>query len=194
MSEEEKNLILETVNSKEYRDLAVPQIVPKLADEGRYIGSESTIYRVMRKENLLTHRRKSAFPKRKEAQRAVAKRSNEIWSWDITYMRGPVLGSYFYLYLILDIFSRKIVGWEVHVEENSELSSRLVEETLLRENAIGQVKIIHSDNGAPMKGATMVATLQRLGVIPSFSRPSVSNDNAYSEALFKTLKYVPQYR
>ncbi|MEK7482921.1 MAG: IS3 family transposase [Planctomycetota bacterium] len=193
LSEEERSQIIKMVNSREYVDLAPSQIVPKLADEGRYIGSESTIYRVMREEKLLTHRRKSAPPKRREPGRAVARRANEIWSWDITYLRGPILGMYFYLYLMVDIFSRKIVGWEVHVEENSELSSLLVEETLQKENAIGQVKLVHSDNGAPMKGATMLATLQRLGVMPSFSRPSVSNDNAYSESLFKTLKYMPEY-
>ena len=97
------------------------------------------------------------------------------------------------MYLIMDIYSRKIVGWEVHERESADLSAILAEETLLKEKAEGLVKIVHSDNGSPMKGATMLATLQRLGVMPSFSRPSVSNDNPYSESLFKTMKYVPEY-
>lgn len=193
LTEEERSEIVRIVNSKEYVDLTVPQIVPKLADEGRYVASESTFYRVMREEKLLTHRRKSFPPKQREPGRAVAERSNEIWSWDISYLRGPTRGKYYYLYLIMDIYSRKIVGWEVHREESSDLSSLLVEESLLKENAVGKVKIVHSDNGSPMKGATMLATLQKLGVMASFSRPSVSNDNAYSESLFKTLKYVPEY-
>jgi len=193
ISAEERSEVLAVVNSKKYADLAVPQIVPKLADEGIYLASESTFYRVMREEGLLTHRRKSAVPTRREPGRAVALRANEIWSWDITYLMGRIIGKYYYLYLMMDIYSRKIVGWEVHERESADLSAILVEETLLKEKAEGLVKIVHSDNGSPMKGATMLATLQRLGVMPSFSRPSVSNDNPYSESLFKTMKYVPEY-
>lgn len=193
LSAEERSEVVAVVNSKKYADLAVPQIVPKLADDGIYVASESTFYRVMREEGLLTHRRKSAPPKRREPGRAVASRPNEIWSWDITYLRGAILGEYYYLYLMMDIYSRKIVGYVVHERESAELSAILVEETLLKEKAFGLVKIVHADNGSPMKGATMLATLQRLGVMPSFSRPSVSNDNPYSESLFKTMKYVPEY-
>ena len=118
---------------------------------------------------------------------------NQIYSWDITYLPTLVRGNYFYLYLVLDIFSRKIVGWQVYDRESAEHASDLLKEVCFREGiAKGQV-VLHSDNGKPMKGSAMIATLQKLGVIPSFSRPSVSDDNPYSEALFRTVKYVPFY-
>lgn len=174
-------------------DLPVSQLVPKLAELGKYIASESSIYRVMRKEKLLTSRGRSKKSQKREVPRAVATRPNQLWSWDITYIKGGLKGEFYFLYMLMDVYSRKIVGWEVHEIESSELSSELVEDTLEGENAFGKVEILHSDNGAAMKGATMLGTLQRLGVVPSFSRPSVSNDNAFSEALFKTMKYVPEY-
>lgn len=190
---EEKAKILEVLNSPKYVDLSPTQIVPNLADEGIYIGSESTIYRVMKDSKYLANRGRANKPQRREPGRAVVKRANEVWSWDISLLKGPILGKFFYLYLIMDVYSRKIVGWEVHREENSNLSSELIEETLFKEDAYGKVEILHSDNGSPMKSSTMLATLQRLGIIPSFSRPRVSNDNAFSESLFRTLKYVPEY-
>lgn len=115
------------------------------------------------------------------------------WSWDITYLGTTVKGLYFYLYLIMDLFSRKIVGWEVFAEESAEHAATVFRKAYLREGVAGQLLRLHSDNGSPMKGATMLGTLQRLGVVPSFSRPSVSNDNPYSEALFKTVKYHPSF-
>jgi transposase InsO family protein len=123
----------------------------------------------------------------------VATGPNQIWTWDITYLATPVRGAFFYLYLILDLFSRKIVGWEVHAEESALHAAQWFRLAYLREEVDGDALTLHSDNGAPMKGATMLATLQRLGVVPSFSRPAVSNDNPYSEALFRTLKYTPAY-
>jgi transposase InsO family protein len=123
----------------------------------------------------------------------VLEASNQLWSWDITYLSTTVKGIFFYLYLIMDIFSRKIVGWEVYETESTDYASRIFHKAYLREGIAGNDLVLHSDNGSPMKGSTMLATLQRLGVIPSFSRPSVSDDNPYSEALFKTLKYHPAF-
>jgi transposase InsO family protein len=116
-----------------------------------------------------------------------------LYSWDITYLATAVKGQFFYLYLFMDIFSRKIVGWQVYAEENSAYAADVIRDICRREGIAKQQVILHSDNGSPMKGATLLATLQQLGVMPSLSRPSVSNDNPYSEALFKTLKYRPEY-
>ncbi len=118
---------------------------------------------------------------------------NQVWCWDITWCPGPAKGVYFYLYLILDVFSRKIVGWEIHEEESAENAAKLIRRTHLREEVHGQPLVLHSDNGSPMKGSSMLETLYQLGVATSFSRPRVSNDNAYAESIFKTCKYRPDY-
>ena len=123
----------------------------------------------------------------------VAKSPNEIYSWDITYLKSNVSGRFFYLYVFMDIYSRKIVGFDVHENESMEHSSKLIERICAQENIRRDQLTLHSDNGGAMKGATMLATLQKLGVVPSFSRPRVSDDNPYSESLFKTLKYCPEY-
>ena len=123
----------------------------------------------------------------------VANGPNQIYSWDITYLKSAIEGQFFYLYMFIDIFSRKIVGWEVHDVESCEHSSALIEQICKTENTIKNDLVLHSDNGGAMKGATMLATLQKLGVIPSFSRPKVSDDNPFSESLFKTLKYCPEF-
>lgn len=119
--------------------------------------------------------------------------ANHVWSWDITYCASAVRGVFFYLYLIMDVYSRKIVGWEVHESEASAYAATVLHKAYLAERVQAGQVVRHSDNGSPMKGATMLATLQKPGVVASFSRPSVSNDNPYSESLFKTLKYRPNY-
>jgi transposase InsO family protein len=191
ISETERAEILTTVNQAEYAHLPPSQIVPKLADDGRYLASESSIYRILHAEKQLAHRgrAKPAIKKRPEAFIAIA--PNQVWSWDITYMGTTIKGLFFYLYLIMDVFSRKIVGWEVYAEESADHAAKTLRKAYLREGIAGQSLILHSDNGSPMKGATMLGALRNLGVMPSFSRPSVSNDNPYSESLFKTLKYHP---
>lgn len=190
---EERQVLLETVNSAPYHDLPPCKIVPLLADEGRYLGSESTIYRVLRAENQLTHRQLTRSPKHHKPNAYVAYQRNQVWTWDISYLPTQVRGLYFYLYLIVDIYSRKIVGWSVHEIEASEHAAHLIKQACLDENVLQEQLVLHSDNGAPMKGITMLVMLQQLGVVPSFSRPSVSDDNPYSEALFKTLKYHPTF-
>ena len=116
-----------------------------------------------------------------------------MWSWDITYLASAIRGTFYRLYLVVDIFSRKIVGWEVHKQELAAHASTLITKVCLWEGIQPGRLILHADNGGPMKGATMLATLQKRGVVPSFSRPSVSDDNPYLEALSCTLKYVPEY-
>jgi transposase InsO family protein len=163
--------------------------VPLLADVGCYLASESTFYRVLRDAGQLTHRLKSKPAKYKRPEAYEAHQSNQVWSWDISYLPTQVRGLFFYLYFIMDIYSRKIVGWSIHEREDSEYASLLIKQACWDENVKVDQLVLHADNGSPMKGATMLATLQVLGVIPSFSRPSVSDDNPYSEALFKTAKY-----
>jgi len=196
LGEEEKARIIATCNQEEFRSLPPKQIVPILADRGIYIASESSFYRVLREAGQINHRGRTASPEKKPAkpEPCMATGPNQVWSWDITYLHATIRGIYFYLYLFMDIYSRKIVGWEIHETESSELAADVLRKLRFAEKIpAGQKVILHSDNGSPMKGATMLATMQKLGVIPSFSRPSVSNDNPYSEALFKTLKYTPAY-
>lgn len=194
LSQAERQAVLAVANSDEFGHLAPSQIVPRLADRGEYIASESSFYRVLRAARQLGHRSAQRPGQPRSKPRALcATAPNQLFSWDITYLPTLVTGHYFYLYLFLDIFSRKVVGWQVYENESSELASEVMRDICLRERiAPGQV-VLHSDNGSPMKGAAMLATLQALGVMPSLSRPSVSNDNPYSESLFRTLKYRPEY-
>lgn len=194
LSESERQRVLEIANSTEFGHLSPSQIVPRLVDQGEFIACESTFYRVLKAANQIKHRGAEKPRKPRGKPRALcATGPNQLFSWDITYLPMEVKGIYFYLYLFMDIFSRKIVGWQVYETENSELASEVIVDICERENiAPGQV-VLHSDNGSPMKGATMLATLKALGVMPSLSRPAVSNDNPFSEALFKVMKYRPDY-
>jgi putative transposase len=194
LSNKETQQLLEIANHPEYRDKSPKQIVPELADKGKYIASESTFYRVLHAHGQQQHREKSTAPtKRAKPKAHEATGPNQVWSWDITYMKSSVRGMFFFLYMIVDVWSRKIVGWQVHAEENMELSSRFIREVCWEMKVDPDGIVLHSDNGGPMKGSTMLATLQKLGIVESFSRPSVSNDNPFSESLFRTLKYRPEY-
>lgn len=193
LTEEEKKEIISVATTNAYMDLSPSQIVPLLADKGIYLACESTFYKVLKENHLLEHRGKSKKKCNNRPAPLVATGPNQIYSWDITYLRSCITGKFYYLYMFMDIFSRKIVGHEVHDIESMEYSSQLIDTICLRERVKKHQLVLHSDNGGAMKGATMLATLQRLGVIPSFSRPRVSDDNPYSESLFKTLKYCPEY-
>jgi transposase InsO family protein len=194
LTELECQRIIKVANESEYTDLPPNKIVPKLADKGLYIASESSFYRILKKENQLSHRQKSKPTRQiKKPKALIATGSNQIYSWDITYLPTLIKGLFLYLYLVLDVYSRKIVGWQVYENESSALAADLMTDICQREGIVRNQVTLHSDNGSPMKGATMLATLQQLGVIPSFSRPSVSNDNPFSESLFRTLKYRPEY-
>lgn len=194
LSARERAKILEIANSPEFRDQSPKQIVPKLADQGEYVGSESSFYRVLREQGQVQHREPSRPPTARHRPNAyVATGPNQVWSWDITYLRGPIKGTFFRLYLIVDVWSRKIVGHSVHEEESAAFAAALITQACDQECIAEEQLALHSDNGGPMKGATMLATLQQLGVVPSFSRPAVSNDNPFSEALFRTAKYRPEF-
>ncbi len=193
LNNEERQMILKTCNLPKYKSLPPSQIVPSLADQGIYIASESSFYRILKEEGQLKHRGKAKPAKVVRPEPFVAKGPNQVWTWDITYLPTSVKGHFYYLYMIMDIFSRKIVGWEVYEKQSDELASVVARKAYLSERIAGKDLVLHSDNGSPMKGATMLATLQKLGIAASFSRPSVSNDNPYSESLFKTLKYKPGY-
>jgi transposase InsO family protein len=190
----ERQRVLAVANSAEFGHLPPSQIVPRLADQGQYLASESTFNRILKAENQLKHRGAQQPAQPRSKPRALcATTSNELFSWDITYLPTHVKGLYFYLYLFMDIFSRKIVGWQVYETESSELAAQVMRDICLRERIAPHQVVLHSDNGSPMKGATMLATLQALGVAPSFSRPAVSNDNPFSESLFRTMKYRPTH-
>lgn len=192
LNNDEKKLIVDTCNLPKYRDSNPNQIVPILAEKGTYIASESSFYKVLRENDLLKHRSNTNKPKKRPApDELVATGSNQVLSWDITYLRTNVKGIFFYLYIFMDIWSRKISGWRIETTESGDVASEIIT-NICDENKIESI-YLHSDNGSPMKCGTMLATLNWLGVTPSFSRPLVSNDNAYSESLFKTLKYKAGY-
>ena len=194
LSEAERKAVLDVCNSKDFSALPPSQIVPKLADQGQYLASESSFYRILRADGQQHHRGRTKPPvKRKPPTSYQATAPCQVWTWDITWMPGPVAGMFFYLYLIVDIYSRKIVGWEVHDRESSEQASVLIRKAVLSEGCIGQPLVLHADNGSPMKGSTMKTTMEKLGITSSYSRPRVSNDNPFSEALFRTFKYRPNW-
>jgi transposase InsO family protein len=177
----------------EFCNASPHQIVPHLADRGEYLASESSFYRVLKTEHLLAHRGRATSSHRARPRAYEVTAPRTLFSWDITYLLSQIRGQYFYLYLFVDVFSRKAVGADVHAEESMEHSSRLLDTICRAEDIEPHQVSVHADNGGPMKGSTMLATMQRLGVMPSFSRPSVSNDNPFSESLFRTVKYCPWY-
>lgn len=193
LSDDERRQIVEIATSPEFVDLAPHQIVPRLADMDIYIASESSIYRELRRRKLDAHRGRARPPTRRRPDEHRATGPNQVWCWDITYLRSPINGAFYYLYLFLDVWSRKIVGCAVLEEESNEAAAALFRQICANEKLDPAGLVLHSDNGGPMKGATMLATLQKLGVVPSFSRPSVSDDNAFVESLFRTAKYRPGY-
>ncbi|MDD4694799.1 MAG: DDE-type integrase/transposase/recombinase [Firmicutes bacterium] len=191
LSEEERKEVLEVVNSQEFTDLPPSQIVPKLADAGIYLASESTMYRLLREAKMLAYRQDSKAPIVRESPTHIAIGPNQVWTWDITWFNGPLKSYYYKLYLIVDIFSRLITGYKVWETEETQHAKTLVKKAVLSQKLRGEPLVLRSDNGNPMKAATFLATLEKLGIQSPFSRPRVSNDNPYSEALFKTLKYKP---
>ena len=190
----ERQLILETCNEPRFASLPPSQIVPKLVDEGTYIASESSFYRVLSEAEQLNHRGRIK-PKRthKEPETFTATGPNQVWSWDITYLASSTKGQYYYLYLVEDIFSRKGVVWEVHEVESGDLAAEMIQRGVIKEKCFRDQLVLHSDNGSPMKSQTMLAKLYEMGITPSRSRPRVSNDNPFSESLFKTLKYCAKW-
>jgi len=196
LSAAEREAIVTLCNEAGYRSRPPGFIVADQADQGRYLASESTFYRVLREHGQVQHRGRQKAPRPKRPPTThTATAPNELWSWDVSWLPGPARGSGYYLYLILDVFSRKIVGHEVYEAETGELAAQLIEKAHWREHLAGKAKplVLHSDNGSPMKAATFLEKLYELGIAPSHSRPRVSNDNAFSEALFRTVKFRPGY-
>ena len=193
LSEAERRQIVHLANLPAYRDLSPKQIVPQLADQGRYIASESSFYRVLREHGLMHHRERSRPPTASRPRERVATGPWQVASWDITYIKTNISGKFYYLYMVEDVWSRKILGWAVHAQELMGHAAALIDGIAASAGRNLEGWVLHADNGGPMKGATMLATLQRLGVVASFSRPGVSDDNPFSEALFRTMKYRPAY-
>lgn len=193
-SEAERAHILETCNSKEYESLPPSQIVPQLADEGLYIGSESTFYRVLKAaDQQHTRGRAKSRQKSRAPTTHTADGPNQVWMMDVTWLPSRVRGQFFYLYMVEDLYSRFGVHWEVFSEENSEHTCRVIEQSMWREKCLLKPPVLHRDNGSVLKSQTVNAKIQMLGLTSSHSRPRVSNDNAYIESMFRTLKYCPRW-
>ncbi|MEX3557104.1 MAG: IS3 family transposase [Burkholderia sp.] len=193
LSAEEEQQVLAICHEPRFASLPPAQIVPLLADDKRYIASESTFYRVLRRAGETTHRGRQKAPQSKPLSTWKATAPNQVWSWDITWLKSLTAGHWFYLYLIEDVFSRKIVGYEVHRVESGEYAAELLKRAVLSERCWQEPLVLHADNGAPMKSQVLQVKLAELKITPSHSRPRVSNDNAHVESLFRTLKYVPSW-
>jgi len=196
LTEAERHTLLQVANEARFADLPPARIVPMLADEGVYLASESTFRRVLREAGQTAHRGRAKAPTASRPPSThVATAPRQVWCWDMTYLPATVAGRWFHLYLILDLYSRKIVGWEVHDTDAAEHAAHLVRRTALAEGiaALADKPILHGDNGATLKATTVLAMLHWLGIKPSYSRPRVSDDNAYAEALFRTAKYRPEF-
>lgn len=193
LSAEEEQQVLAICHEPRFASLPPAQIVPALADEGRYIASESTFYRVLRRSGEVTRRGRQQAPQSKPLSTWKATGPNQVWSWDITWLKSLTAGHWFYLYLIEDVFSRKIVGYEVHLVESGDNAAELLKRTVLSERCWHEPLVLHADNGAPMKSQVLQVKLDELKITASHSRPRVSNDNAHVESLFRTLKYVPAW-
>jgi len=189
----ERQALLDVACRADFASLTPHQIVPKLADEGIYLGSESTFYRVLKAEKLSGRRGRASVSRRRAPTTHRADGPNQLWCWDITWMPTTIRGRYFYWYMMKDVYSRMLVANEVWEVESGEQASALLTKACLIEGTEDRPLVLHSDNGSVMKGALMRATMTELGVQSSFSRPRVSNDNAYAEALFRTAKYCPMW-
>jgi transposase InsO family protein len=198
LSEQERAAVLRVANEPRFADMPPARIVPTLADEGVYLASESSFSRILRAAGQSRHRGRAKAPRAQRGpQTHVARAPRQVWCWDMTYLPAGVAGRWYYLYLILDLYSRKIVGWEVHAEDDSGHAAKLVQRTALAEGIAAIERphrpVLHGDNGSTLKATTVLAMLHRLGVKPSYSRPRVSDDNAFVEALFRTAKYRPEF-
>ena len=196
LSEAERAEVLAVANEPRFAAVPPARIVPMLADEGIYLASESTFSRVLKEHGQTAHRGRAKAPKAiRPPTTHIATEPRQVWCWDMTYLPAQVMGRWFYLYLILDLYSRKIVGWEVHENDHADHAAHLVRRTALSEGIamLGMKPVLHGDNGSTLKATTVLAMLNWLGVKPSYSRPRVSDDNAYAESLFRTAKYRPEF-
>lgn len=196
LTPDERAQLLAVANQPRFASVPPARIVPMLADEGVYLASESSFCRVLREHGQSTHRGRAKAPKASRPPTThIATAARQVWCWDMTYLPATVIGRWFHLYLILDLYSRKIVGWEVHATDDSHHAAHLVQRTALAEgiSTLPSKPVLHGDNGSTLKATTVLAMLHHLGVKPSYSRPRVSDDNAYAESLFRTAKYRPEF-
>jgi putative transposase len=195
LCDDEKDLIIETLCGERFCDLAPAQVYSTLLDEGTYLCSERQMYRVLTERGLVRERRRGGHQRAGSygVPRLEADRPNRVWTWDITALRGPTKGVKYFLYTIIDIFSRKVVGWSIHEAESAAHAERLIREVCRRNRVDRDQLVIHADRGSPMIAGTVAELLNELGVAKSHSRPRVSNDNPFIESHFKTLKYRPDY-
>jgi putative transposase len=196
LSPAERARIVAVANQPRFADMPPARIVPALADEGVYLASEASFHRILREHGQMNHRGRARPPRVSVPPRThVATAPGQVWCWDVTFLPAQVQGSWFYLYLILDLFSRKVIGFEVHETDSAEHAAHLAKRTALAEgvHAMSARPVLHGDNGASLKGITVLAMLHWLGIAPSHSRPRVSDDNAFAEALFRTAKYRPEF-
>jgi putative transposase len=193
LSEAERQQVLDVLRSEEYCDLAPAQIWARLLDDGTYLCSVSTMYRLLAIAGENRERRRQRTHPAKKKPELIARRANQVWSWDITKLAGPERGVYYQLYVIIDIFSRYVVGWTVSSAETGELAEAFIAATLARHGVEAGQLTLHADRGTSMTSKPVAQLLVDLGIARSHSRPHVSNDNPYSEAGFKTLKYCPAF-
>lgn len=194
LTEEERNHVIELLHSEQFIDLAPHQIYAKLLDQGRYVCSVSTMYRVIKSEHGHVQDRRNQVHRASYVKpELLATGPNQVWSWDITKLKASVKWTYFYLYVIIDIFSRYVVGWMVANSEQKALAKQLIEQSCTKQNIEPHQLTLHADRGSSMKSKAVAELLVDLGVIKTHSRPHVSDDNPFSEAQFKTLKYCPQF-
>jgi putative transposase len=193
LSGEEDKKVMEILHSDRFVDMAPAEIHATLLDEGEYLCSPRTMYRKLEKHNEVRERRNQLRHPAYSKPELIAKAPNEVWSWDITKLKGPVKWTYFHLYVIMDIFSRYVVGWMIASQELSYLAKELIKQTCEKQGVQRDQLIIHSDRGTSMTSKTVALLMTDLGITKSLSRPHVSNDNPFSEAQFKTLKYRPEF-
>lgn len=193
LKKQEISQVLSVLNSDEFVDKAPKAIFNQLLDQGRYLCSSRTMYRILASENPVRERRKVARARNFAAPELLATGPNQVWSWDISKLRGQEKWTYFYLYVVMDIFSRKIVGWSIFLQETGILAETVISKAAESENIKPGQLTIHSDRGGPMRSKTLSELFSDLCISKSFSRPHVSNDNPYSEAMFKTVKYMPTF-
>jgi transposase InsO family protein len=196
LTEAERARIIEVANESRFADTPPARIVPALADEGIYLASESSFHRVLHAQGQMNRRGRARPPRTSRPPTThIAAHPGEVWCWDVTFLPAQIQGRWFYLYLILDLYSRKVVGFEVHDTDSAEHAAHLARRTALAEgvHAMPARPVLHGDNGATLKATTVLAMLYWLGIKPSYSRPRVSDDNAFAEALFRTVKYRPEF-
>ena len=189
----EQQAVMDLLHSERFMDKAPPQVWAELLDEGLYFCSLSTMYRLLREHEEVQERRNQLRHPNHPVPRLVATAPNQVWSWDITKLLGPVKWTFYYLYVLLDIYSRYVVGWMVATLESGSLATRLIEESCRKQNVVPGQLTVHADRGPSMTSKPVALLLADLGLTKSHSRPHVSNDNPYSEAQFKTLKYHPAF-